>query len=186
MIEEQRLKELYSLYGRELLIYIFGFVKIKETAEDIFHDAFVRLIRHSRDRAIDETNIRAFLYRIARNLCIDYLRKNRSTREMPLDENIAYNAPRDSEKNIEYEELRNRVSDLIDKKDPVSRSVYIMKMELDMTYGEIAENLGISERTAQRKMKEMLEYLAESLEKYGFTLLLLILLAVFVFKFVIQ
>lgn len=185
MIDRKLVQDIYYRHGKELLVYICGFVKIRETAEDLLHDAFVRLIRHSLDHQIDESNLRAFLYRIARNTCIDYLRKNRKKHEAELHEYMVYGRSASVQEDIEYGELKQKVAELVDSKDPVSRSVFIMRTELNMTYDDIAGNLGISERTAQRKMKDMLKFLTESLEKGGFTLLFLIMLAVLLMKIVL-
>lgn len=185
MIDNKLIQEIYHKYGRELLIYICGFVIIRETAEDLLHDAFVRLIMFSLNHQVDESNLRAYMYRIARNICIDYIRKNRKKHEAELHEHIEYTRSQSIHEEVEYNELKQKVSELVDKKDPVSRSVYIMRTELNMPYDEIAENLGISERTAQRKMKGMLEYLTDSLEKYGFTLLLLLWMAVLIARIVL-
>jgi RNA polymerase sigma-70 factor (ECF subfamily) len=185
MIDNNTLSDIYDKHARELFVYIFGFVRSRESAEDILHDAFVRLIRFSRDHPLDERNIRAYLYKIAKNLCIDHVRKNRNKQESTLHDNIEYTGSRTVQEDVEYNDLRQRVAGLIDKKDPVSRSVYIMRTELSFTYEEIAKNLGISERTAKRKMKAMLEYLAESLEKHGYKLILLILLALMAANIVI-
>lgn len=185
MIDNNTLSDIYDKHARELFVYIFGFVRSRESAEDILHDAFVRLIRFSRDHPLDERNIRAFLYTISRNLCIDHVRKNRNKVESSLHDNIEYTGSRSAQEDIEYDDLKRRVAELVDARDPVSRSVYILRTELSLTYEEIAKNLGISERTAKRKMKSMLEYLAESLEKHGYKILLLIILAFMAIKIVI-
>ncbi|OHD65287.1 MAG: hypothetical protein A2176_15230 [Spirochaetes bacterium RBG_13_51_14] len=185
MIDDRTVSDIYQKHIKELLVYVCGFVKVKETAEDILHDAFVRLIQYSLKYPLDESNIRAFLYKTARNICIDYMRKNRKKHETPLHDNIEYTGSRSMHEDVEYNELKQRVAELIEKKDPISRSVYIMRIELSQTYEEIAKNLGISERTAIRKMKSMLEYLSETIEKHGFKIFFIILLAVIIAKFVI-
>lgn len=185
MIDNLLLSDIYDRYGSELLIFIAGFVRNRDTAEDILHDAFVRLIRYSQNYPLDESNIRAFLYKTARNLCIDHARRNRLRRESTLEDTVEYTGSRTLHEDVEYNELRHTVEELLDKKDPIARSVYIMRTELTLPYREIAKILGISERTAKRKMKAMLEYLAVSLEKSGFKLLFLICVALIAFKSVI-
>jgi len=176
MIDNKTLSDIYDRHHHELFVYICGFTRMPEAAEDLLHDAFVRLIDYSRKYPLDEKNIRAFLYTTARNLCIDHARRNRKLDVSPLPENLESggSAPQDE---LELRELRLKVQSLVDGRDPVSRSVYLMRTELEMPYQEIAEALGISERTAKRKMSSILEYLADSLEKSGFKLLILVLLA---------
>jgi RNA polymerase sigma factor (sigma-70 family) len=185
MIDNKALSDIYDRHNRELFVYICGFTGSPETAEDLLHDAFVRLIRYSQQYPIDESNIRAFLYRTARNLCIDLARRDRKMSFSPLEENLESGGSNTMEDDLEYRELRRKVQSLISDKDPISRSVFLMRTELAMQYQDIAKNLGISERTAKRKMGAMLEYLAESLEKSGFKLMMLILMALLAFLFVI-
>lgn len=184
MIDNKKLSDIYDRHSRELFIYICGFVKIPETAEDILHDAFVRLMRYSEKYPLDETNIRAFLYRISRNLCIDHARKGHELRVTPIDETIRSGGMSVPEE-LERRELAGAVRELVDGQDALTRSVFLMRTELDMPYRDIAENLGISERTAKRKMSSMLEYLADSLEKSGFKILIFILLALCALIFVL-
>ncbi len=176
MIDNKTLSDIYDRHHHELFVYICGFTRMPELAEDFLHDAFVRLIRYSQKYPLDPGNIRAFLYRTARNICIDHARRNRRLAISPLPENLESGAGAPQE-DLELRELRSRVDSLVDARDPESRSVYLMRTELDMPYQEIAEALGISERTAKRKMRSMLEYLADSLEKSGFRLFMLFLLA---------
>jgi RNA polymerase sigma factor (sigma-70 family) len=176
MIDNKTLSDIYDRHHHELYVYICGFTRLPEVAEDFLHDAFVRLIRYSQKYPLDPGNIRAFLYRTARNICIDHARRNRKLDISPLNDNLE-SAGTDPQEDAELRELRRTVNSLVDDRDQVSRSVYLMRTELEMPYQEIAEALGISERTAKRKMSSMLEYLAESLEKAGFKLFMLILLS---------
>ena len=184
MIDSKTLSDIYDRYHHELFIYICGFTRIPETAEDFLHDAFVRLIRYSQKYPLDPGNIRAFLYRTARNICIDHARRNKKLTISPLSETIESGGG-DIHKDLELKELRARVNSLVDACDETSRSVYLMRTELDMQYQDIAGALGISERTAKRKMSSMLEFLADSLEKAGFRLFMFIVLALLALLFVL-
>ncbi len=184
MIDNKTLSDIYDRHHHELFVYICGFTRMPEVAEDFLHDAFVRLIRYSQKYPLDPDNIRAFLYRTARNICIDHARRNRKLDISPLKDNIesAGSVPEDD---LELRELRSKVNSLVDDRDQVSRSVYLMRTELEMPFQDIAEALGISERTAKRKMSSMLEYLADSLEKAGFKLFIFFLLSLLAILIVI-
>lgn len=184
MIDNKTLSDIYDRHHHELFVYICGFTRLPELAEDFLHDAFVRLIRYSQKYPLDPGNIRAFLYRTARNICIDHARRNRKLDFSPLSDNIESTGT-DPQKDAELRDLRRTVNSLVDDRDQISRSVYLMRTELEMPYQEIAKALGISERTAKRKMSSMLEYLAESLEKAGFKLFMLILLSLLAILIVI-
>jgi RNA polymerase sigma factor (sigma-70 family) len=184
MIDGTTLGGLYDRHSRELFVYICGFTRDPQAAEDLLHDTFERLIRYSMKYPLDLGNIRAFLYRTARNLCIDRSRRRPEREASAISDNhpAAGGGPHEE---LERRELREQVRSLVDAKDPLTRSVYLMRTELDRPYEDIAEALGISVRTAKRKMQAMLEYLADALEKLGYTILLLILLALLAASFVV-
>jgi RNA polymerase sigma factor (sigma-70 family) len=167
MLDNKKISELYDALAKELLIYIYSFVRSQETSEDILHDAFIRLLIHAKDDSIVENNLRAMLYKIARNLCIDHLRKKNRGIEVELNESIesSENEPID-DLNAKY--LHEKIDSILKSCDPVSRSVFIMKKELMLTYESIALRLGISERTAKRKMRQITEKLVTGLKKCDF------------------
>lgn len=184
MIDRNTVRDIYDRHARELMVFIRGFVRIQETAEDILHDAFVRMMRYSEHHPLDTGNIRSFLYRTARNLCIDHARRSRRIGFSPITGDLE-SGHREPQEEIEYGELRRKVEELLDRTDPVARSVYLMRTELEMPYRDIAETLRISERTAKRKMSGILEYLAESLEKSGFLLVMIPFLALMALRIVL-
>ncbi|MCU0848979.1 MAG: RNA polymerase sigma factor [Spirochaetes bacterium] len=183
MIEKNKLSEIYDLYSREIYAYIAGYVCIRETAEDLLHDTFVRLINYTLSHDLDLSNIRAFMYKIARNLCIDHARKEKKTGADTIPDETP---GRDfsTHGDMEYEELKGKIESLLEKMDEVSRSVFIMRTRLKIPFRDISESLGISERTAKRKMSDTLAYLSKSLVKAGFLLLLAFLMAFLAWIFV--
>ena len=169
MIAKETLEKYYTAYSEELVVYIYSFVRSNDTAEDILHDLFIKIIKYSENHEIDETHVRALLYKSAKNLCINYIQKNKRISSSPFDENINLVNPTSSiEEDVEKKELMERVHSLIDTRDETTRSIYYLKTEMNLTYQEIADRLGISLRTAKRKMSILLAFLADSLENEGF------------------
>lgn len=68
------LERVYELYSREIFLYLFGIVKDFGTAEDLMQDAFVKAFLSLPD---ENQNVRAWLYKVARNLAFNYLERNR-------------------------------------------------------------------------------------------------------------
>jgi RNA polymerase sigma factor (sigma-70 family) len=167
MIDNIKISELYDALAKELIIYIYSFVRSRETAEDILHDAFIRLLNHAKNDKVADINLRAMLYTISRNICIDHLRKSKRSEETLLDENLTASG-RELIDELSASELQEKINSFLEACDPVSRSVFIMKKELLLTYEEIAARLKISERTAKRKMKKVTEGLVSSLKESNF------------------
>jgi RNA polymerase sigma factor (sigma-70 family) len=184
MIDSTTLGGIYDRHSHELFVYICGFTRNPDAAEDLLHDTFERLIRYSMKYPLDLGNIRAFLYRTARNICIDRARRRPERNAAALFDTIP-SPDGGPDREFEARDIREKVGALVASKDHVSRSVFVMRTEMELPYAEIAVALGISERTAKRKMQAMLEFLADSLEKYGYMILLMILLAWMALSFVI-
>ena len=77
------LENLIRTYSDGLVRFAYSYVKDSAAAEDVAEDTFATLYvkgKHFRD----EAHLRAWLYRVARNKSIDYLRRHRH--EVPLSD----------------------------------------------------------------------------------------------------
>lgn len=68
----QLLEQLYQTYYRELYLYIYSFCRSRFMAEDLLQETFLKAILSLPD---SHTNMRAWLYRVARNLTINAMKK---------------------------------------------------------------------------------------------------------------
>lgn len=75
------LEELVRIYGDRLVRFAYGYVKDPDAAEDVAEDAFAALVFKRRNFGC-EAAFRSWLYKTARNKCIDHLRKR--ARSVPL------------------------------------------------------------------------------------------------------
>ena len=67
------IEDLVRTYGDALVRFAYCYVKDSAIAEDIMEDAFASLLA-KRKLFQDGENLRAYLYKITRNKCIDYMR----------------------------------------------------------------------------------------------------------------
>lgn len=82
--DESALAEIIASYKDGLMLYLNGFVGDLATAEELTEETFVKLVlkRPSFCRA---SAFKTWLYAIARNTAIDYLRRNKR-QEVPLED----------------------------------------------------------------------------------------------------
>lgn len=81
--DTQALEELVRLYGDSLVRYVCCFVKNEAAAEDIMADTFATLIV-KRKKFTQNAQFKTYLYRIAHNKAMDFLRKTK--RLLPWNE----------------------------------------------------------------------------------------------------
>jgi RNA polymerase sigma-70 factor (ECF subfamily) len=171
MISQEKITEIYELYGKELISYIYRFVKSQETAEDILHDCFVNLMRYTLQHEVREGSLRAFLYKTAHNLSLNQLKKQGRSQPFPLGEEMVRDDTPDFTRRLENEELGRTMERIIDLMEPEWKSIFLMRKISGMTYGEISKNLGISDRTVKRRMRDIIDFLAVALKKHGYLIL---------------
>src|SRR5215475_12459892 len=66
--------DFYQHYRQPLLAYLTRIVQDRDTAEELCQDSFVKVLRHWRKRN-QQQDVRAWLYRIAKNTAYDQLRR---------------------------------------------------------------------------------------------------------------
>jgi RNA polymerase sigma-70 factor, ECF subfamily len=68
------LDALYGRYHRHLFGFIVGQLGDRQEAEDVLHDAFVAVLRERSNDHRTPTCFRAWIYKVARNLCLNRVR----------------------------------------------------------------------------------------------------------------
>jgi RNA polymerase sigma-70 factor (ECF subfamily) len=80
---EARFEQLFAEYYGDIVAYLCRLVGDQKQAEDLAQDAFLKAYR-ALDRLPVEANTRAWLYRIATNTALDWLRRRRLISWFPL------------------------------------------------------------------------------------------------------
>lgn len=81
--DDRGLEALVRAYSDPLVRFAYCFVKDSAAAEDIMEDAFATLV-FKRKHFHESENLRAYLYKIVRNKCVDHLRARK--KRTPLDD----------------------------------------------------------------------------------------------------
>ena len=144
----RKIEKIYREYYDTVFKYLFCLTHDKELSEDLVQETFVRMIKNI-DKFEGKSKLSSWLCEIAKNLWIDYLRKNK--RKVELNENEELNIQ--SEQNIENEyierEDENKVFEKIKALDEISHKVMYLRVKGEMSFKEIGDILGKSENWAR-------------------------------------
>ena len=164
--DRQSFGEFYERYLKEIYRYIFFRVYDHDEAEDlttkVFLEAWEGLIGKPRQQNIK--NIRAWIYRIAHNKVIDYLRTRKP--HVPIEDHL----DRDSQTarlEIEVDDLfmSQRLADGVRHLSETYQQVIILRFINQMSHANVAEIMGITEghvRVLQhRALQQMREVMSE-------------------------
>jgi len=150
----KQLEELYAQMGPKLLAYFRRHHAIAGTAEDLVQDTFVRAIRNF-DRVRESISPRAYLFGIARNVCLDALRRHRPLEELTDERAPESNPPDDAR----VEQMRAVIAEL----PPQHREPLLLKLQQELSYDEIAEVLGVPVGTVRSRLHYAVASLRQAL-----------------------
>ncbi|MCK5466232.1 RNA polymerase sigma factor, partial [Candidatus Parcubacteria bacterium] len=152
--KKEAFSEIYDFYIIRIFRFIYLKTSSKETAEDLASEVFLKYWKRIKEGMEDESlgevisndKTKAFLYKIARNLIIDFYRK----KEVPTVEidNDIKDKIRDQKQDIlayvsakqEVEETMRVLSKLKDE----YREIIILRHVEELSFAEIAEIIGKS------------------------------------------
>lgn len=159
--------ELVRLYMNGLIFFVNGYVKNASAAEDITEDTFFTLAV-KKPRYIDGASFRTWLYTIARNKALNYLRTQARRRAVPIDEA----AELASEQNIEAEILRTeqkrRLHAAIEQLKPEYREVLHLIYFEQLDTSNTAQVMKKSPRQVTNLLYRAKQALKTKLEQEGF------------------
>lgn len=157
---EAAFAELMERHQNRIFTTIFFIVKERTIAEDIFQESMIKIIRLINAGKYDEKGkFVSWAVRIARNLAIDYYRKERRSPQLirENDEYDIFNGAGKTVENIEdriiKEENARYIRELIKQIPEKQREVLIMRHYAGMSFKEIAEVQGVNINTALGRMR---------------------------------
>jgi len=159
--------ELYARHSSRVFAYCRRFMGNKEEAQDIFQETFIRFHQSSSpDRVM--TNVPAFLLRIARNLCVNSKRKEKS--HLTYED---YMVGSNDEHKTDSDELLELVKTALEVLPDKYKEMFILREYDGMSYAEIGEITGESISIvkvriyrAKQKIREVLSPYINEMEKF--------------------
>lgn len=131
----------------------------RAASEDIVQDAFLRLL-HMPDGQIITPE--AWLARVARNLALNHLRRESRAGATLAAEDVASDRPGIEQVLISRQMLHRVLRAILDL-PPRRREIFVMHRFQDLTYDQIAAQLGISRNTVMVQIVNALADLRQSL-----------------------
>ena len=147
-------EKLYITYSPDVYRFANWLAGNQRDAEDITAETFARAWMNRAN--IRTETLKAYLFTIARNTYLESLRKQR-----PLDElNEAHPDSRPPpEKTVEVRDALDEVRQALLALPEVDRSAFVMRVQYDLPYAEIARVLELSESAVKVKVHRTRKYL---------------------------
>ncbi len=163
-------RELYALLVRRhqdaLLRHAFGMLRDRDAAADMVQDSFVKAYG-SLAQCQERDRFGAWLFRIMKNRCRDYLAEHRR-RDVPLEPDAPFASTRDDpERDLERKRMRSAVERALGELPDAHREAFLLKHVEGLSYDEMAARLGDGVSALKMRVMRARESLRASLERAG-------------------
>jgi len=155
--------ELYQRNWKFLFNGAFKATNHREDSQDICQSIFIWLWEN-RETVRITTNTRTYLHTAVKYKIAGLIRSGK-VRETLLDELEEIDPRRYRENELEIRELKNLISQLIKELPAKCREIFLLSRDEELSHKEIAEQLGISERTVDEQVHRALKKLKVPLGK---------------------
>jgi len=160
--------ELMRRYVRSIYKVTYGFVRCHADADDLTQEAFIRAYR-SIGRFNEQYQFYTWLRKIAVNVCINHLNRQKRFRFVSLTQrdgeaeavDIA-----DPNSDVDTAGLRRDLDRALCRLAPDQRTVFVLRVDQEMSYSEIAEQLSIPVGTVMSRLNRARARLRELLREY--------------------
>lgn len=162
--KNQIIENLYYQYRDLIYLTADNILNDKYASEDVVHEVFLRLASY--DGSLDlTTNPSSLLTSIARNIAIDMLRKGRSSIPVANDSFDNVKSNENPEEIAVDGNFIESISKGIEKLGSEYSDMFILKYHHGLDNQEVADLLGISKRTVQRRLHVIKRYISRILKK---------------------
>ena len=153
-------------FSKPLFVFIMRMVDNQATAEDIFQDTWVRVIRNIGSFRGD-CRFSTWLFQIALNLCRNLMRHKARRSFVGIEEasNLAEDPEVDGMKILQAQKVRRLIASL----PPKMREVIVLRYYHEKTDVEIAEVTGLPPGTVKSRLHRATELLRSKIESVELT-----------------
>jgi len=164
-------ESLVSAYEGPLLRYASTIVHDPDAAQDVVQNTFLRLFRRWKEELKPSPRVSSWLYRVAHNCAVDYLRKESRRRDLHTRqaEGQPDSFPPDRGEAFRISEGAERAVEALGRLSLREQQLVILKVYDEKSYREISEisgltvsNVGYILHHAMKKMASMLKETKET------------------------
>ena len=159
-------RELVERLEKPLVNFILRFVGERHVAEDLFQETFVRVVK-TLGSFRPEASLSTWIFTIARNLSLDWLKAKRRHREMALDavtseekgrviyfKDVMRSSSASPDDRAESTEDERRVTAALAQLSPIKREALVLRIYAGLQYSEIARIQGAPVGTVKFRIHE--------------------------------
>lgn len=139
------MEEIYKEYSKIVYNYLLSLTHNSEVAEELMQETFYSAVKNI-NKFRNESSMKTWLCKIAKNKWIDYLKKSKISNEIPIDEiEEKFLLVNSFEEDFSNKENVIDLYKKIHKLDEKTREVIYLRIRADLNFKEIGMIMGKSE-----------------------------------------
>jgi RNA polymerase sigma-70 factor (ECF subfamily) len=176
--ERAAFAELLRRHNRPVYNFVRRLLGAPTVAEDVTQDVFMRLVQNAAEFK-HEARFATWLYTIARNLCIDQLRRAAHRRHASLDQPVGCDEGQllgellsdgsgraSVERSAVSAEVRSSIVKAVESLSEEQREVFLLREVANLPFKDIAEVTGVGENTVKSRMRYALDHMRQALHEF--------------------
>ena len=165
--DAQALAEIYDRYAESIYRYAYRFVGDAEQAEDLTSEVFLKLLDVLGTRRGPREQLQGWLYRVARNLAIDWYRERAKGAEYSLEEELTPDGGTPLSTRLEQAELHAELREALSELTPDQQQVIVLRFGEGRKISEVSRLMGKSEGSVKLLQYRAVNRLRKLLETKG-------------------
>lgn len=163
-------EELYNKYHQDVFQFLFYMVRNREQAEDLVQEVYIRVFK-SYNRFEGKSSEKTWLFSIARNVAIDYFRKQKGWKDKLMEKfdwqtsQVKDEYPIPEEITVQKEEIQ-WVYRCLEYCTVDQRLVIILRFLHDLSITETAQALGWTESKVKTTQHRSLKIIKKHMEAF--------------------
>lgn len=157
---ENQFKQIYADYSQKVHRLCLGYTGDSMQADDLMQEVFIK-VWENLPKFRGESQVSTWLYRIAVNTCLLYLRDAKKLTKVDIEKTTLKISEDNNDKEAQVQLLYKCISEL----NETDRLIITLMLE-EVPYGEIAEATSISEGNLRVKIHRIKQQLSEIYSKY--------------------
>ena len=164
--DAQALAEIYDRYAESIYRYAYRYVGDANLAEDLTSEVFLKLLQVLGTTRAPREQLQGWLYRVARNLAVDWFRQQAKGVPYSLNEEVTPGGDSPATR-LEEQQLHQDLREAINKLTPSQQQVIVLRFGEGRKISEVARLMGKSEGSIKVMQYRAMKRLRKLLEKQG-------------------
>ncbi len=157
-------EKVYVTYSDGLYKYLLYKYQDSETAEDVTQNVFLKIWEEC--KKFHQENLKGLIYTMGNNLFLNKLKRKKTHQNFVLNSTEVYQVE-SPEFVLETKEFDKRLQSLLGKLNPDDRATFLMNRIDKKKYHEIADQLGISIKTVEKRIHKVLVFLRSEIKEFN-------------------